>query len=277
LGKAGKLFLAQAIRHYHSVVGFDHRTLGKTPQENAKDIHEALGSLASEKIEIDTISHSRGGITLRSLIEQKKLPGGISLGKAYYVGATCGGTELANPQKVKDFVDLYTNLAAAVCRIARHVPDPHVAVATQVLAETFKTLADLIKVLAAEALDDRVVPGLAAMNPDGAFIKNLNAAIPTELNRYHAITSEFDGMAAFKEIKRHGVVHGLLKSVEAGLATQLLSSANDLVVNTPNMSVAGPGQAISPALAYGRNGIVHHLNYFLEDQTIDTLIRGLGI
>jgi hypothetical protein len=185
---------------------------------------------------------------------------------------------LANPQKVKDFVDFYTNLALAVCRIARHVPDPHVAVAARMLAELFKTLADVLKALGAEALDDRVVPGLAAMNPEGTFITDLNAVAPAMLPCYHAITSEFDGIAALGSIEQNGMVEALVQAMAAGLSSQLLGTPNDLVVNTPYMSVAGPGPGMEIACAYrSNNGIVHHLNYFLQGGTIDALSQGLGI
>jgi hypothetical protein len=96
----GREFLAAALRHYDAVLGWDHRTLGVTPLDNAIDLAARLEQLGlASAPEIDAIAFSRGGLVLRSLFEQV-MPGSAlraRLGRAVFVACTHGGTQLANP------------------------------------------------------------------------------------------------------------------------------------------------------------------------------------
>ena len=66
----GRTFLEGALASYDLVLGYDHRTLSETPHGNAADLFEWLTGLRSVlPPRIDAISHSRGGLVLRSLVE----------------------------------------------------------------------------------------------------------------------------------------------------------------------------------------------------------------
>jgi hypothetical protein len=115
----GQNFLKSAAGSYDAVIGFDHRTLSRDPLENAIDLLARLSAqhLANTPT-IDIVSYSRGGLVARSLIEYL-LPSStwhVDIGRVVFVGATNAGTLLAEPENWKDFVDLYTNLAAGTAR-----------------------------------------------------------------------------------------------------------------------------------------------------------------
>ena len=63
---------------------------------------------------IDMITHSRGGLTTRSFVEQVLPPSGwpARVDNIVFVASTHAGTNLASPERWSDLVDLYTNLAA---------------------------------------------------------------------------------------------------------------------------------------------------------------------
>jgi hypothetical protein len=115
----GQKLLKAAAGSYDAIIGFDHRTLSRDPLENTIDLHTRLKArhLAFTPT-IDIVSYSRGGLVARSLIEYL-LPSSTwpaNIGTVVFVGATNAGTLLAEPDNWKDFVDLYTNLAAGTAR-----------------------------------------------------------------------------------------------------------------------------------------------------------------
>ena len=68
-------FLSTCIGAYDAVVGYDHRTLSLDPRQNAQDLLERLSThTPGAELVIDVITHSRGGLTTRSFIEDV-LPG----------------------------------------------------------------------------------------------------------------------------------------------------------------------------------------------------------
>jgi hypothetical protein len=96
----GKIFLKSALAHYDVVLGFDHATLGDDPLENAIELLAVLETATWEKPPlIDAVAFSRGALVLRCLVEYL-LPAsriGARVRRAIFVGATNGGTALAEP------------------------------------------------------------------------------------------------------------------------------------------------------------------------------------
>ena len=112
----GRDFLEAALHTYDAVIGYDHRTLTIDPRENAKDLMTRLSvHVTGQPMILDIITHSRGGLTTRSLLEYE-LPQSNwngSVDKVVFVASTNGGTRLADPARWIDLIDLTTNLAAA--------------------------------------------------------------------------------------------------------------------------------------------------------------------
>ncbi len=270
----GRTFLQEAIDRYDHVMGWDHRTLTQTPTQNAKDLLRYLESQSWRGAPVvDVIAFSRGGLVFRSLAEEL-LPTStlrnLTVRRVVFTGCTNGGTELANPANWNRLVDRYTNLAAAASRVLARVP---VLTSKMVVFEqAVRGVAGFVKALAANIADDKVVPGLAAMNPRGKYVQQINSTQqgqPTIAQTYYcAITSNFDLARAETEADP-SVPPGLLLRLADGTTNKLFGEPNDLVVHVAGMTLIDPqiGAYIKERLDYGANGQVHHCAYFSQNRT----------
>jgi hypothetical protein len=277
----GRTFLRSALTRYDLVLGFDHATLGDDPLENAIELLAALETTTWEKPPvIDAVAFSRGALVLRCLIEFL-LPAsriGARVRRAIFVGATNGGTALAEPKNWEFFVDLYTNLAVAGCRIMQMFPAA--AVAATVLKECIASLGAMLKYMAVAALEDRVAPGLAAMVPTGDFVARINepqSEKPSSFaSHYCIVTSDFHASlgADGSELPAR-LVRWLLESA----AMELMGRANDLVVDVESMSLLDPGESafVKERLDFGRNSSVFHTVYFTRPELVRALTGWLEL
>lgn len=265
----GRSFLAAALRHYDVVLGYDHRTLSLLPSENAQDLARRLEQLAfAQPPVVDAIGFSRGGLVLRSLVEHvlPKAQLRMHLRRAVFVACTNGGTELANPDNWHRLADRYTNLAAAGARAAALVPG--FAATGVLLASAIRGVGVLVKVLATAAISENAVPGLAAMRPDGEFVREINSLQPGQPGAdqayYCAITSDFD-----PDQVEEALPPGLLLKLADKAADALHGRPSDLVVPISSMTEIDPGHGafIREVHAFGTNGTVHHCAYFSQPDT----------
>jgi len=233
------------------------------------------------------VTYSRGALVGRSLVEYL-LPSSTwpaDIGKVAFVGGTNAGTQLAEPENLKNFVDLYTNLAAATARsIAAGKGSTQAA---EILRGLVQGVGALVKYLVVVAITKGGVPGLAAMEPDGTFITEINGTQPgqpTAGTPWHVISSNFEVAQALDG--QHGQ-HGqrgqhsqpalpaeLLLKLADGLADRLMGVKNDLVVDTASMSsvdLPSGGGFIKESLTFGTNDVVHHLNYLIQPRTCEAL------
>ena len=278
---SGVEFLRAVLAQYDLVIGWDHRTLSALPTENAIELAARLERLRFEQPpEVDAIAYSRGGLVLRSLVEHV-LPSAtlkIDLRRAVFVACTNAGTELARPANWKAFVDRYLNLAAAGARAAALVPG--FAAAGMTLSAAIRGLGVFVKVLASAAVEDRAVPGIAAMDPAGDFVREINAeqtGQPTPQQTYYcAVTSEYDTVAALADPQV--VPPTLLLKLADKAADALQGRPNDLVVNVDSMTQidVSVGRYVRERLDFGVNGVVHHCNYFAQRRTAEALLGWLG-
>src|SRR5262245_1366116 len=93
------------------IFGFDHLTLSRTPEENARML---LDGLPEQSTTFDVVTHSRGGLVLRNLVERAAQFGALSrrfkLGRAVLVASPNDGTPLATPRRWQDTVGWFANL-----------------------------------------------------------------------------------------------------------------------------------------------------------------------
>jgi triacylglycerol esterase/lipase EstA (alpha/beta hydrolase family) len=278
----GRAFLDAARANYDSVIGFDHATLGEDPLTNAQDLMQRL-QLATlpHAPRIDAISHSRGGLVLRSFLEYL-LPSGKpkpEIVRAIFVGVVNGGTLLAKPENWHTLIDLYTNLAAATCRVVALFP--HVTFGAMLMREIVQSVGAFAKYLATEAITRGGIPGLAAMDPDGMFIRSLNETQPGQItaaeSQFYAVLSQFSPKLAAQSPKE--IPRQLFLALTNGFIDQLMGEGNDLVVNTSSMTMIDPtaGNFIKDRLDFGANAITYHTNYFLQPQTVNALTRWLKL
>ena len=279
---AGQRFLGTALEHYDAILGHDHYTLADTPAQNAEALFEDLLKLQqkSKGIEIDAISFSRGGLVYRYLTEQivplEKTQ--LSFRKSIFVACTNAGTELANDENWKHLVDFYTNMVVGTSRLLSIVPGAKLP--TLIFSQAIKTIGSLVKYMAQDAVEDNAVPGLAAMEPAGRFVKAMNK-VPANrtrpgANSYFAMGSNFelDRSTSAGEFGKR-----LALNVADGFVDKLMGKANDLVVNTDSMFIVDPvpSAQLKEKLPFGTNGEIYHTVYFNQPQVARQCSRWLGL
>ncbi|WP_165069612.1 DUF7379 domain-containing protein [Paludisphaera rhizosphaerae] len=280
----GQEFLKAARENYDLVIGFDHATLSNDPLENASDLLARLQSISwPHPPRLDVVTHSRGGLVLRSLSEHllplASFP--VLIERVVFVAVTNGGTRLAEPANWHAMIDFYTNLSVAACRVIGMMPQAKAV--TLVLGEIAQGLGSLVKYLATTIVTERAVPGLAAMEPDGDFIKKLNEEQvnqPSIANSYYcAITSEFEPRVFGGDHEPKEFPGRLLQWIIDVFAKQLIKEANDLVVDTASMTRVDPqlGKYIKDTLDFGKNPQVYHTNYFVRPEVANALARWLRL
>jgi hypothetical protein len=176
--------------HYQGrVFAFDHPTVGTAPNVNAADL---LRRLEGQGWQLDIVSHSRGGLVARYLIEQASklgmIPGTFSVRRAVFVGVPNGGTPLADMGHMEAFVDSYTTMINVLGGV---LP----------AAATLGTIIAMVKQMAASAING--LDGLQSMDPDGDFLTKILNLGPEGPEKYYAVASNYEplpgsGLAAFR-------------------------------------------------------------------------------
>jgi hypothetical protein len=105
-GSDGKtLFESIAATYGDRVFAFDHFTVSKSPKENVQDL---LNSLPNGPFVFDVVTHSRGGLVLRHLVEIPDSSGTVArrfvLRNAVLVASPNEGTPLASPKRFDYFL-----------------------------------------------------------------------------------------------------------------------------------------------------------------------------
>jgi hypothetical protein len=93
------------------IFAFDHFSISRTPEENARMLLEGL---PEQSTTFDVITHSRGGLVLRNLVERASEFGAASrrfkLGRAVLVASPNDGTPLATPKRWDETIGWIANL-----------------------------------------------------------------------------------------------------------------------------------------------------------------------
>ncbi len=188
---------------------FDHFTLSHNPRRNVEWFFEHLPD-GVDKLDLDIVCHSRGGLVSRVLAEKQGEVGtadrGVTVDKVVFVGVPNAGTPLTEPKYVGDFIDSYTNLLNFA---------PGVAV-----VDVFEGLITVVKHMAVDAIAG--LDGLKAMRPSGEFLRWLNQRSGNP-SRYFAVAGDY-------KPKPH--VAGWSSFAKDRLMDAIFHKANDLVVPT---------------------------------------------
>lgn len=272
----GAAFLADARRAYGGhVYTFEHPTLSVSPILNALDLARAF---ATTKAKVDVVCHSRGGLVTRWWLEKVNANAALEA-TAVFVGSPLSGTSLASPARLRRALDLLTNVSAAL----------HGAgAAASVAMPMFGVVAGLVKLVASvtavgaktPVVDAAVamIPGLAAQSriAENFELQRLREAVATR--DYSIVQAEFEPASPGWEFWK---VFTEFKGRAADLAADtLFPGANDLVVDTAAMNDFAEGVSVTTAsrvLDYGKQGTVHHLNYFAQKDTVAFLRKRLGV
>jgi hypothetical protein len=276
----GRAFLAGALAQYDAVLGYDHRTLSVDPRENAAEMVARLKSLrCAHPPEYDIVAFSRGGLVARSALEQllpdPKTKWRATIGRVVFVGCTNGGTQLANPENWHGFADHYTNLALGAVRAISLIPGAQGW--TAIAGQCISGMGTFVKALATGVITDNVMPGLAAMQPDGKFVGEINETSDGQISaadaRFYAITTNFDASAAAARASAPELPRKYLLRMLDWLADTVYGEPNDLVVHVRSMTQIDPqaGEFVKDKMEFGENSTVYHTNYFAQPETATQL------
>jgi CHAT domain-containing protein len=250
-------FFSQAAALYGDrIFAFDHFTLSRTPEENARMLLEGL---PAKPFTFDVITHSRGGLVLRTLVERAKAFGSQSdrfnIGRVVLVASPNEGTPLATPRRFEDTIGWFANLLEIL-------PDNPFTTGPAFVANAIVWLAKHIS---------GDLPGLAAMNGDGEMIRELQGPPGPPPDRYSALVANCSPSGT------------LTRLLDAGL-DQFFGSANDLVVPSEGgWRIDRSGKTFIPGSrigCFGQGGnlagdSVTHVDIFAQAAATPFLVRAL--
>jgi hypothetical protein len=256
---AGKHFFDEVAPLYGDrIFAFNHFTVSKTPEKNAQELIDALPVTAN----FDVITHSRGGLVLRNLVERASALGPhasrFKLGKAILVASPNQGTPLATAKRFETLIGWWSNLLELF-------PE-----------NPFTTTADYIGAaltfIARHVVD--ALPGLESMDMEGPQIATLNkpSPQPPPPGAYSALISNYlptgNVLARLADLGIDGIfglANDLVVPSEGAWKTE---DRTEWVTGT---RIGCFGQNISSAAAHD----VTHTTYFSQPETSDFLIKTL--
>jgi hypothetical protein len=243
------------------IYAYNHFSVSRTPDENAKQL---LTGFAAGHYSFDVITHSRGGLVLRSLVEHRRIHGTTAdrfrLGHAVLVASPNEGTPLATPARWEDTVGWVANLLELF-------PGNPFTTGAEFVSES-------IVWLAAHLAGD--LPGLRAMDGAGDLVTELQSPPGPPENAYSALVANFHPDAKLWE-----------RALDVGVDT-FFASANDLIVPSEGgwrvdrdgspyvpgdrIGCFGPGGNID---ATGSDPVTH-ISFFGRSETAEFLAKALA-
>lgn len=223
------------MNKYQSVLGFDHKTLSKSPGQNASELADALETyLGGAPCEMNLLSHSRGGLVARSLLENSA--GRVPAQRLIMFGTPNDGTPLAKRDNIVGFL----NTLQIILSLAG------------VSAGTVSAIFGAFKLLAHKIWR---APGLLAQSPHSRFLRQLNDPPDARGVDYVFCRADFQPDPYLRKLLYW-----------AASQTLMDGRASDAIVPFDSVPKSSPNQALQ-ALPDFRGGEVHHNNFFSQDQT----------
>ncbi len=244
-------FVASLHEAYEGrVFAFDHPTVSVDPSHNIEWLLETIP--ASVDLDLDVLCVSRGGLVARRLAAEQEGSRPIHVGKIVFVASPNAGTPLADPQRLNDFIDSYTNLFNLL-------PDTPVTV-------VLESIVGIAKLIAVNAL--KGLKGLDCMVPGGDFLHEL-AERGAGADRHFALASDYEPSEP-----------GLKAFVKDALIDAFQQGANDLMVPTSGV-YEGSGSRPFPIptagrLVFDRGQGVSHSGYIRHPQARQAIAQWLG-
>jgi hypothetical protein len=273
----GRELLQDAEKRYDLVLAYDHPTLSVSPMLNAFDLAALLRPAPAQ---IDIVCHSRGGLVARWFCEA--LAEAATRRRVVFVGAPLAGTSLAAAPSLKNALDLLTNIADALRSAGDLVGANALFTAAAGLLRVVGSVTGAVLHTALLDAAIALVPGLDAMSRIGnnqelsRLRQNTGSSdFHSGQIRYFAIQSNFEPQAIGWNFLR------LFSQPMARLgdlaADRIFTGPNDLVVDTASMAEVADGRPITLAHDFKTNDRVHHLNYFVQPETVRAIRSSLEI
>jgi hypothetical protein len=245
-------FTRLAARYGDEIYGFDHFTVSSTPEQNAKDILKKV----TPGVTIDVVTHSRGGLVLRTLVELNSGSPKFDLGNAVLVACPNEGTALATADRWNETIGWFANV------MDMFPPNP--------VTSNAAIIAHWIAWLVKHGL--QAADGLGAMQVNGPQITRLQLPPAPALDKYSALVSNYQPDENI-----------LARAVDLGIDA-FFKEANDLVVPSVGGWRIDKTLASIPASrvgCYGHGGNISgvqpvtHTGFFDRPQTVDFIVNAL--
>jgi hypothetical protein len=245
--------LPEYAPRYDAILSYEHPTLSSDPLQNARDL---LALIPDDlRLAVDIVTHSRGGLVARSLVELLDPAPQLAPRRIITHGTPHNGTRLADKERWDRLISLGLTAAswlATAAGVAFWIP--------KLLEYVLKAAAQGIFAL----------PGVMAMAPSSDFLGKLNAPGDPSLAgrvRYAAVASSF----SIFNVKQPS-----FQQAFRALATQaFIDAPNDLVVPTASMNAIDmPGGA--PAADLQLKVGVDHFSYFKDPGVVEFIRKQLS-
>ncbi|MPZ51530.1 MAG: hypothetical protein GEU79_02150 [Acidimicrobiia bacterium] len=232
------------------VVAFEHHTLSMDPTGNLSWLGDRLKG--APDLEIDIVSHSRGGLVSRVLSGETGGIPGLEVGQAVLVGTPNYGTVLADPDHVLDFIDRISTILNVF------PPGP-----ASIVAEVLEAVLTVLKVVGSAGL--RGLSGLASMNPSGDYLRGLDPDARGS-SLYRAMTSNFEPGGPL--VRTIGV-----RAKDLTFDRVFEDEANDLIVPTLGVYQGTDGTVfpLDDILEFSRDDRVQHSGFFSHPKAVAQL------
>jgi hypothetical protein len=302
---ARALTLAGLKRIYgDQVIALEHRSMTESPIANALEIVQALDARLADGVEIDLISHSRGGLVGELLCRMNIVDGSEpyeALDYKLVIDTAWIDADPDLPQSAKDEAskalegesDRLKTLAVTLGKLAaRKVKIRRfVRVACPALGTTLvsRRLDRWVQILA------NVGRFASAASPIGELVDSLGDFITAVLKERTA-PAKLPGIAAM--LPETGLVRmvnnprrmvaselaviagdsepeGIWKRLLMLVADRFYAGEHDLVVNTGSMYGGAPRQIGRSALSFQQGEPVNHFNYFKNADSADAIVVAL--
>ena len=263
--------------NYDQVLTFDHYTLSRSPVLNALELSRIM---ATSTADVDIVCHSRGGLVARWFMEIFDRPN-RSRRRAVLVGTPLHGTSLAAPDRIRNSINLFTNIGRELGKALTLIPFTQVAGVLMQLVFSVGNVASQVPLIDAAV---SMVPGLAAMSRiENNYELNALNQPPNPPLEYFAVTSKFTPPPV--GWKFWNVFCGLGERAAAAADNLIFRDLNgkpcenDLVVDTFSMTEYAfpPQPPVQSVFPFGPDDHVFHTSYFLHRDTIDFIRKSLSI
>lgn len=231
------------------VAAFDHHTLGVSPIENVAQLAALVP--AGLELEVDLVSHSRGGLVSRAIAGAQGTASPFQVRRLVHVATPNHGTALATPDNLVAFLDRVTTMANLA-------PD---GTPLDAVASVLSAVLVAVKVIAKYGVT--ALPGLAAMDAGGEFLAAFNAA-PIEAEQF-AVAADYTPSGGWRALVRQGE-NLLVDRVFGGVA-------NDLVVPTAGVYEGSDAVVIPPdhRAVLPTDRAVYHGAFFNQPDVMSTV------